>query len=156
MSASKTRRFEFLTRRSLLSVQDGRKTHVGIYSCPNKLQELTTAHLMETQITPLNSEPTQEAMCHQHHVSCEALPVAELLTVDVSRLQEGDEAEAAKVFQASKEHGAFYLDFSGPKGVKITEAVADVFALSKELFHLSTQEKMTYDIDLLGKLKLNG
>ena len=95
-------------------------------------------------------------MSYQRHVSCEALPVAELLTVDVSRLQEGDEAEAAKVFQASKENGAFYLDFSGPKGVKITEAVADVFALSKELFHLSTQEKMKYDIDLLGKLKLNG
>ena len=156
MSVFKTRRFHFLSRRSLLSVQAGCETHIGIYSCPNRLQELTTAHLIEAEIPPLNSEPIQEAMSRQRHASGEALPVAELLTVDVSRLQEEDEAEAAKVFQASMENGAFYLDFSGPKGLKITEAVADVFALSKELFRLSTQEKMTYDIDLLGKLKLNG
>ena len=123
---------------------------------PNKLQELAMAHLVETQIPSLSSDPTQEAMSHQRHVPCEALPVAELLTVDVTRLQEGNEAEAAKVFKASKENGAFYLDFSGPKCVHIIEAVANVFVLSKELFHLSKQEKMQYDIDLLGKLKLNG
>lgn len=121
-----------------------------------KLQELITARLIEAQTPPMNSQPTQEAMSHQPHVSWETLPVAELLIVDMSRLQEGDEAEAAKVFQAAKENGAFYLDVSGPKGMKITEAVAHVFALSKELFHLSTQEKMNYDIDLLGNLKLNG
>ena len=114
------------------------------------------AHPNEAQVPPLSSEPTQEAMSHQHHTSCEALPIAELLTVNVSRLQEGDEAEAAELFKASINNGAFYLDFSGPKGVKIIEAVANVFALSKELFHLSKQEKMRYDIDMLGKMKLNG
>ena len=76
--------------------------------------------------------------------------------MDVSRLQEGDEAEAAKAFQASKKNDAFYLDYLGQKGVRITEVVADVFPLSKELFHLNTQEKINYDIGLLGKLKLNG
>ena len=95
-------------------------------------------------------------MSHPPHGSSEPIPVAQLLTIDVSRLQEGDEAEAAKLFNASKEDGAFYLNFADRKYINLIETVECIFTLAKELFHLSEEEKMKYDIDLLGKLKLNG
>ncbi len=114
------------------------------------------AHLLRPHFAPLSNGPTQKTMAHLPHGSSEPIPVAKLLTIDVSRLQEGDEAEAAKLFKASKEDGAFYLDFADRKCVKMVETVESICALSKELFHLSEEEKMKYDIDLLGKLKLNG
>ena len=74
----------------------------------------------------------------------------------MARLQEGDEEEAAKVFTACKEDGAFYLDFSNQKCKEMMKTVDEVSAASRELFQSSEEEKMKYDIDLLGKLKLNG
>ena len=95
-------------------------------------------------------------MSQPPHDSSEAIPVAQLLTIDVSRLREGDETEAAKLFKASKEDGAYYLGFSDQKCMKMMETVENVFALSKELFQLNEEKKMKYNIDMLGGLKLNG
>lgn len=41
------------------------------------------------------------------------------------------------------------------KYVKSVEAVEDSFALSEGLFRLNGEEKAKYDIDLLGRLRLN-
>ncbi len=38
----------------------------------------------------------------------------------------------------------------------VIDTVDDVFALSKDLFSLSEEEKMKYDVDELDALKLNG
>ena len=102
--------------------------------------------------TDASSSPTASQAFMEY---AENLPIAELLTIDVGRLREGHAEEAAKVFKAATEAGAFYLDFSDPR-CKMLEGVQDVFALSKELFQMSQEEKIKYDIDTLGRYKLNG
>ena len=82
--------------------------------------------------------------------------MAQLLTVDIGRLSEGSEEEAAKLFRAAKEDGIFYLDLQDPHFRRLLETVDDVFGLSKGLFNLSEEEKMKYDIDELSRLKLYG
>lgn len=82
--------------------------------------------------------------------------VAQLLTVDIGRLVEGEKQEAAKLFKAAKEDGIFYLDFQARRYVDMMDLVEGIFALSKGLFDLSEEDKMHYDVDKLGPLKLNG
>lgn len=110
---------------------------------------------IQHHIVPL-SDDLARAMSQPSHRPDEAVFIAQLLTIDISRLEEGDEAEAAKLFKASKEDGAFYLDFSNHRDMGMLEAVENVFAISKEIFDLSEEEKLRYDVDLLGSLKLNG
>ena len=59
----------------------------------------------------------------QLFISNDVIHVAQIPTIDVNRLQEGDKAEAAKLFKASKEDGILYLDFSDQKCMKMIEAV---------------------------------
>ena len=47
--------------------------------------------------------------------------VAQILIIDVNRLQEGDKAEVAKLFKASKEDGVFCLEFSDQRFMKMIE-----------------------------------
>lgn len=82
--------------------------------------------------------------------------VAQLLTIDIGRLVEGDKQEAAKLLKAAKEDGIFYLEFQDRRFVDMIDLVDEIFALSKELFNLSEEDKMQYDVDKLGPLKLNG
>ena len=86
----------------------------------------------------------------------ETVPTAHILTIDIGRLHDGDKEEAAKLLKAAKEDGLFYLDLEDQRFMGIIDTVDKVFALSKELFDLSEEEKMEYDIDKLSKLKLNG
>ena len=112
--------------------------------------------LVHPEAASVNRGPTLSTMAQAPHENDESLSVAQLLTIDVYRLQQGDEEEAAKLFKASKEDGAFYLDFSDQRRMKMMEMVGQIFALSKDLFDLSLEEKMEYDVDLRGALKLNG
>lgn len=83
-------------------------------------------------------------------------PIAQPLTIHLGRLHEGNAEEATKLFKAACENGFFYLDFKAPLFVKILDAADDVFSLAKDIFDLTEEEKLRYDIDKLGKLKLNG
>jgi len=82
--------------------------------------------------------------------------IAQLLTINTKRLHQGDKEEAARLFQAAKEDGVFYLDLQDWCCTEVIDTADEVFAFSKKLFSLSEEEKMKYDIDELGKLKLNG
>ncbi|KAL8677372.1 MAG: hypothetical protein Q9186_006191 [Xanthomendoza sp. 1 TL-2023] len=85
------------------------------------------------------------------------LPVANLLTIDAGRLNNGDQEEAAKLFQATKDDGVFYLDFQDSVYAEVLHDVDELFAFAKDLFALSAEEKLVYDIDKLdGESKLNG
>lgn len=86
----------------------------------------------------------------------EIAPIAQLLTIDIGRLQEGDKEEGVKLFKAANKDGIFYLDFQNEPFIEVNDAIDEVFALSKQLFNLSEEEKMKYDVDKLSKLKLNG
>ena len=96
------------------------------------------------------------SMAQSSYENDQSLSVAQLLTIDVCRLQQGDEEEAARLFKASKEDGAFYLDFSDQRSMRMMDTVDKIFALSKDLFDLSVKEKIEYDVDLRGALKLDG
>ena len=83
-------------------------------------------------------------------------PIAELQTIDIGRLYREDKEEDANLFQASRDAGIFYLDLRHQPFLDMKDLVEDVFALSKDLFSLSEEEKAKYDIDTLGFLKMNG
>ena len=112
--------------------------------------------LVYPEAAPSNRSPTQCSIGQAYHENDDSLPITQLLTVDVWRLQQGKEEEAAKLFKASKEDGAFYLDFSDPRSIRMMEMVDGIFTLSKDVFGLSMEEKLRYDVDLRGALKLNG
>ena len=86
----------------------------------------------------------------------ETVPTAHILTIDIGRLHNGDKEEASKLLNAAKKDGIFYLDLENQLFMGVIDTLDKVFALSKELFDLSEEEKMEYDIDKLSKLKLNG
>ena len=86
----------------------------------------------------------------------EVVPIAQLHTVEIERLNKADQDEAAKLFQAAKEDGVFYLDLQDPSFAAIFDSLEDIFDLSKELFSLSEEDKMNYDVDEIGQLKLDG
>jgi isopenicillin N synthase-like dioxygenase len=82
--------------------------------------------------------------------------MAELVTISTARLLHNKQQEAAILFQAAQEHGFFYLDFQGSPFANMISIAEEVFAIAKELFSLETDEKMQFDVDKLGGLKLNG
>ena len=108
------------------------------------------------ETAPVNKGPTQSSMGRAAHEHDESLPIAQLPVIDVCRLQQGEEEEAIKLFKASKEDGVFYLDFSNQMGMGMMKMVDGIFALSKDVFDMSVEDKMEYDVDLRGALKLNG
>lgn len=84
------------------------------------------------------------------------LPVAELVTIKLKDLYAGDRVQAAKLFKACKEDGIFYLDLQHPNYEDFLRAADKMYALAGELFDLDIAEKLEYDVDKLGKMKLNG
>ena len=108
------------------------------------------------EAAPSNGSPTQSSIGQAFHENDDSLPTTQLLTVDLWRLQQGEEEEAAKLFKASKDDGAFYLDFSDPGSMRMMGMVDGIFTLSKDIFDMSMEEKLRYDVDLRGDLKLNG
>ena len=77
-------------------------------------------------------------------------------TVDIGRLEDGNHSELAKLLDAAQNDGIFYLDFSDSRFRHVLDLVDEIFALSSQLFAMSGEEKMRYDVDRLSKLKTNG
>lgn len=84
------------------------------------------------------------------------LPVAELETISLKRLYAGDLVESAKLFNACKKDGIFYLDLQHPDYDDFLRTADKIYALAGELFDLDLAEKLEYDVDKLGRMKLNG
>ena len=83
-------------------------------------------------------------------------PVAELQVINYKRLAANDLGEAEKLFRACQTDGFFYLDLDNPDDQIALNSVDDVYALAKALFALDEAEKLKYDVDKLGEMKLNG
>ncbi|KAL8771093.1 MAG: hypothetical protein Q9194_004973 [Teloschistes cf. exilis] len=83
-------------------------------------------------------------------------PVAHLLTIDSARVKNEDQEEAAKLFQATKEDGVFYLSLQESSFAEVLSDVDVLLTFAKNFFISSEEEKLQYDIDELGELKLNG
>lgn len=81
---------------------------------------------------------------------------APMKTINLEVLRSGDEAEAKKLFNACIDFGFFYLDLREMSEGKFVETVDRMFELDEELYSIPDKEKMLYDVDKLGNLKING
>ena len=114
------------------------------------------AHFLNPHLSPLINSLDPKALSLPPDSNVEVSPLARLLTIDFGRLHDGHKEESAKLFKAAKEDGIFYLNLQDPRFRGLLDDVDNIFAISKELFSLSEDEKMIYDVDELGELKLNG
>lgn len=84
--------------------------------------------------------------------------LAQIMEVSLQRLERGDKTETSKLLTACREDGVFYLNLQthenhdGP----LLSLSTEIFDLSKKLFELPLDEKMNYDIDTFGTMKVNG
>ncbi|KAH1286534.1 hypothetical protein KXX33_009505 [Aspergillus fumigatus] len=81
---------------------------------------------------------------------------ASLRVINLHNLLHGIHGEAEKLVLAAKEDGIFYVDFTGHASSPFTGLVDEIYSLSRSLFDLDIEEKMQYDVDQMGMLKLNG
>ncbi|KAF9887235.1 hypothetical protein FE257_010363 [Aspergillus nanangensis] len=83
------------------------------------------------------------------------VPVADLHTVSMKKLQAGDAAEVQRLFEASSTKGVFYLDLLSDES-DILPIIKAIRSVSEELFELPQEEKCVYDVDKLTSRKCNG
>ena len=83
------------------------------------------------------------------------LRIAEVQVLDLKALRNGDNVERRRLFDACCKDGFFYLNMSGSEP-KIHTAISSIYKLEQQLFSLSENELMYYDIDKLSHKKLNG
>jgi isopenicillin N synthase-like dioxygenase len=83
------------------------------------------------------------------------VPVAELDTIDLGKLQAGDTAEAQRLLGACLMKGVFYLDLRSAES-DFLPLLERIYSISKDLFGLPLEEKCAYDVDTLSSQKCNG
>ncbi|KAH7045233.1 hypothetical protein B0J12DRAFT_603475 [Macrophomina phaseolina] len=88
----------------------------------------------------------------------ESYAIAGVHEVSFDLIKDGNQTEAAKLLEACREDGIFYLNLKHLDGSdsQLLQNSASIYHLAKQLFDLPTEEKMKYDIDLFGSTKVNG
>lgn len=85
------------------------------------------------------------------------LPLATLKTLDIQKLQDQDPVEKQMLLNAAENEGFFYLSFQNlPEVEKLTTVLNGIYDLERDLFDMSEEEKLGFDVDTLGAMKLNG
>lgn len=85
------------------------------------------------------------------------LPEAQLDTINYVELRNGSEVQAEKLFQVCKHHGIFYLDLTALQATEgLQTTVEEMYSLVGKLFDLPEVEKMQFDIDKNGTMKVCG
>lgn len=80
-----------------------------------------------------------------------------LPTIDLQALLVQEPAETAKLLDAAKQYGFFYLDFRmTPDSETFLSLVDQIYRFEEQLFSLPQEHLMKYDVDELGYMKLNG
>ncbi|KAM3544505.1 hypothetical protein ARSEF1564_002617 [Beauveria bassiana] len=79
-----------------------------------------------------------------------------LRTITCSELQNEVPRALGELLHAATEDGIFYLKFDDGDKRNWGRSIEGVDRLSRDIFDLSTEEKLLFDIDSMGKLKLNG
>ncbi|KAM3512156.1 hypothetical protein MY11210_004220 [Beauveria gryllotalpidicola] len=79
-----------------------------------------------------------------------------LRTISCSELQNEVPRALRELLHAATEDGIFYLKFDDGDKRNWSRSIQGVDRLSHDLFDLSTEEKLLFDIDSMGKLKLDG
>lgn len=87
----------------------------------------------------------------------EQLPLASFQIVDLHKLMQNDTVEQQKLLSAAKLEGFFYLSFENiPERNGFESLLERIYDLEKQLFSLSEEEKLEFDVDKQGPMKLNG
>ena len=82
---------------------------------------------------------------------------AQVESICLDKLVQNSEEEKQKLISAAREDGIFYLTLPENDGEgSFHEVVQRIKSLDRDLFRLPLKDKMGFDIDKLGKLKLNG
>ncbi len=104
---------------------------------------------------PSNPPISQQSKAERSfHVS--GIPYAKLRTISYSRLLAGDRPMIAELLAACSRDGFFYLDLLGPESQAMLEQIERLFVLAKEIHDLPTVEKLDYEMDKFGPLKIGG
>jgi isopenicillin N synthase-like dioxygenase len=72
-------------------------------------------------------------------------PTVELQTISLKKLEDGDEAEQDRAFEAFKSRGFVYLELAGTdKGDTILNGADEVAKVAEKTFALPLEEKLSY------------
>lgn len=85
---------------------------------------------------------------HDHY------PTISLETISLRKLQDSDDAEQNRMFEACKDWGFFYLELPGAaEGETIARDADNVARVAEQIFALPVEEKLKYSLtgkDLFG------
>ena len=82
---------------------------------------------------------------HLYPPFAEDITTAPLVSVSLSKLEAGDEAESKAFFEATKNLGFFYLKLDGSNlGEKMVDEAERLQALQQQFFKLPNEEKEEY------------
>jgi isopenicillin N synthase-like dioxygenase len=71
---------------------------------------------------------------------------APLVTISLNKLVDNSQDEHARLFEAARSLGFFYLDMhSSPAGERLLQEANNMFALMEDFFGLPLEEKQKYD-----------
>ncbi|RMZ71187.1 oxidoreductase 2OG-Fe(II) oxygenase family [Pyrenophora seminiperda CCB06] len=85
------------------------------------------------------------------------IPLAALTTINFQKLRSSDAGEKQKLWEAATEAGFFYLNYENmPEFEDLTATINDIYDLERDIFNLSDEEKMKYDVDKQGNMKISG
>lgn len=90
--------------------------------------------------------------------SQQPISLAKIKEISLQRLQMNDMIESQNLLIACMEDGVFYLnlhDYTNQDG-SLLSLSKEIFSVSQQLFDLPLEEKMSYDIDKNGIMRVNG
>lgn len=79
-----------------------------------------------------------------------------LRTISCTDLQNEVPYALEDLFLAATEDGIFYLDFKNGGETNFSRSIKHMENLSRAIFDLPIEEKRLFDVDSMGKFKLNG
>ena len=80
-----------------------------------------------------------------------------LPNISLQALLVQDPAGTAKLLDAAKQYGFFYLDFrTTPDSKAFLSLVDQIYRFEEQLFSLPQEQLMKYNVDEIGYMKLNG
>lgn len=83
---------------------------------------------------------------------------ADFATISYAKIAQGDANELASLRKACEQDGFWYLDLYRGNGepMPAVQDVPSVFKVVHDFFDLESEEKIKYDVDVIGPWKLNG
>ena len=81
---------------------------------------------------------------------------AQLDVVDFKALKDGDPEHSRKLYEACVTSGCFYLDVQSYPDSSLEKTLDSMYSLVDDMFDLPLEEKVEYDVDVIGELKVCG